>query len=507
MSESRTKNAERNIAFGLINRVATLILPFISRTIILYLLGDAYVGVGTLFTSVLSFLSLAELGVGSAVVYSMYKPIAEKDYELVGALLGYYRRLYRWIGTAILAVGLAILPLIPVLTHKEAPEGVDIYILYCIYLVNSVISYFFAGYRQSLLSAHQRTDVISGIATVIAFFVRIVEIVVLILTRNFYFYAFVPVAGTLLTNAIIAAATRRMYPAITCRGVVPNEIRKDINKKITGLFGTKLYSTVIHQADAVVISACFGLAMAAIYGNYHVIFNAVSGFVTILFTSVTAGIGNKLVTDPLNSNFLLFRRLRFANEWIVCWCCVCFACLYEPVMELWAGKERCLGSGFAVLMSAYFFLSQIQRTMFVFKDAAGVWEQDKKRPYASMLVNLVGNLLLVRVAGVYGVLCATLLAYCVSLPWMNATLFRYVFHRDSIENLISILKCFLVTAAIGGITYVGCLWCRSGVIGVAERFVICCIVPNAFLCICMHQKEEFRFWKSFLQRMIGCKAA
>lgn len=498
--ESRTKNTSRNMIWGIANKCVTLLLPFITRTIILYLLGANYLGIGTLFTSILSFLSLTELGLGSAIVYTMYKPIVDGDTGRLCAILNYYRRLYRIIGTVMLIIGTVILPAIPYLISGDMPQGINAYVLYYIYLINSVISYFFAGYRTSLLSAHQREDIGTKRNTAVSVAVQFLQIAALVSTKNFYVYAFVPIIGTIATNILNAVITRRMYPDLQPAGALDPETRKAIRKKLGGLVGTKLNSIVIHSADTVVISAFLGLTLTGQYGNYYTIFNAVAGFIAILFSSMTASIGNKLVTDSLEENYLFFRNLSFMNSWIVCWCCVCFVCLYEPFMEIWVGGELCLGTGFACLMTAYFCIYQIQKTVLTFKDAAGIWHSDRLRPYVSMIVNVVSNIILVQHIGIYGIVLSTVLSFVVSLPWANKVLFDSLFKMNPMVNILFMLKDMVLTALLCGITYAVCSICPPGLTGLFGRFAICCVLPNVLYALVYCKSDELRYWKDFILR-------
>lgn len=493
MSNNRTSNAVRNMIFGGVNRFVVLVLPFVTRTIILYLLGASFLGINTLFSSILSFLSLTELGLGSAIVYSMYKPIAENDISLISALLNYYRKLYRIIGAIILVIGTLLVPAVPFLIKGSLPEGINVYILYYLYLINSVISYFFAGYKQSLLTAYQRMDITNNIATVVSIAIQAGQILVLYLTQNFYVYAIVPIVGTIATNFLNAVITKRKFPEIKCVGEISSEAKSGIKKKLSGLFGTKLNSIVVHSSDTIVISAFLGLTMTAQYGNYYYIMNAVSGFVLIFFSSMTAGIGNKLVTDSLEESYSLFKNLSFVNAWIVGWCSVCFLCLFEPFMAIWVGEELQLGLLFVVLLVGYFYIYEIQRTVLAFKDAAGLWNKDKYRPYVSMVVNVVSNLILVNFIGIYGIVVSTILAFLISVPWANQVLFKHLFHKPSVNNIFLILKYLLVTVIIGTITYFVCSFCGDGIGWFIVRMAICVILPNVLFLLCFFKTKEFSY--------------
>ncbi len=491
MADSRSKNASRNIVFAFTNRTISIVLPFISRTVILYLLGDKYLGIGSLFTSVLSFLSLAELGLGSAIVYSMYKPIAENDKDKICALLAYYKKFYRKIGLFILVLGTLLLPFIPYLIKGDAPAGTNVYILFYIYLLNSVISYFFAGYKQCLLTAHQRTDITSKITMTVNVLIQAGQIAALVLTRNFYVYAIVPIFGTILTNILNMRVTNKCYPELQCMGRLETEDRKAIEKRLSGLVGTKLNSIVVHSADMLVVSAFLGLTETAIYGNYYYIMNAVNSFVILFFSSMTASVGNSLITETREKNHELFKTIGFINAWITGWCTVCLLCLYHPFMLLWAGEKRTYPVGIEVALVVYFFIWSIQRTIFLFKDAAGIWYEDRYRPYVSMVINLVLNFVGVQTIGIYGVVLSSAVAFALSLPWVNYTLFSTLFKKSPLSNLMDMGYSAIVTTGTSVGTYLITATMPLGIKGLLMRAAVCVVVPNLIFAVCYCFKPEF----------------
>lgn len=503
MADSRTKNASRNIFFGVINKFVVLVLPFITRTLVLKLLGASFLGIGTLFTSILSFLSLSQLGLESAIVYIMYKPIAEKDEDRICAILNYYKKFYRIIGLVILFLGTVLVPFLPVLMNGEAPDGINAVILYYIYLTDSVISYFFSGYRRSLIIAHQRSDINSNVHTVVNLLVQFTKIFALYFTKNYYVYAFVPIVGTLIINTTTAIITKKMYPQYFCRGEIDSDTKQQIRKKLTGLFGTKLNSIVIHSADVIVVSAFLGLSMTAKYGNYYYIMNAVCGFVAILFSSLIAGIGNKLVTDSIDENYKLFKNIGFMNSWIIGLCSVFFLCLYEPFMLLWVGKDMQLGIGFVVLFVLYFFIYEIQKTVLSFKDAMGLWNKDKVRPYVSMTVNLGLNLILINFIGIYGIVASTIISFLISLPWVNNILYKNGFpgKRPS-ENLFRIISDFFISLVACILTYIPCKLLGNGYFALFVRVALCLVIPNFVFFICYRRRPEFNFFIGRLRKII-----
>lgn len=491
MSASRTKNAVRNIYTGILGKLLNIVLPFVSRTAILYLLGSSYLGIGTLFTALLSFLSLTELGFSTAITYALYKPVAENDYGMINAILKYFRRLYLIIGGIILVIGSLLVPFLPYLIKGDLPSDLNIYVLFYIYLINSVISYFISGYRQCILTAYQRSDVTNNIGMLIHLFNNVGQVIVLALTRNYYIFAIVPIIGTIIQNISNAFITRKMYPQIYCEGEISEETRKEIKKNLSGLFGTKLNSIVVHQADTIVISAFIGITTVAQYGNYYYVMNAVSSIIILIFGSITAGVGNKIVTDTKGNCYALFKKLSFLNNWIVGWCSVCFICLYQEFMKLWVGEELLLDFKFVALFVFYFWIKEIQRVILTFKDAAGLWYQDRYRPYLCMTFNIVCNLVLVHFIGIYGIVISSIVAFLISVPWINAVVYKCLFKKSGVINIISILRAAVTTFIIAAITYLICELLEEGVVGFIWRIIICMILPNVLFVIAFRRKEEF----------------
>lgn len=291
MKIARTKNTVRNIIFGFIYRIINIILPFISRTVILYVMGTQYLGLSSLFTSILSFLSLTELGIGGAMVYSMYKPIAENDNKTICALLNLYKHLYSIVGSLVLGLGILIMPFLKVIVKEALPNGMNIYVLYFVYLINSVLSYWLFAYKNALLQAHQRDDINSKIASVITPLSYIVMLGILFLTRNYYAYVIWLPIFTIITNIIRSSYVNKHFPDLQPRGEITAELKQSIAKKVKALIGTKLNTVVLNAADNIVMSAFLGLTVIAIYGNYYYIMSSIIGFIGICYSAMTAGLG------------------------------------------------------------------------------------------------------------------------------------------------------------------------------------------------------------------------
>lgn len=503
MRIERTKNAVRNILFGTVNRIISIILPFISRTVILYVMGTKYLGLSSLFSSILSFLSLAELGVGGAMVYSMYRPIAENDHPTICALLNLYRRLYRTIGLVVLALGVALMPFLGVLVQEELPGDVNLYFLYTLYLLNAVLSYWLFAYKNALLQAHQRTDVNSAIGSVLVPLSYLVMLGSLAITKNYYAYVLWMPVFTIITNLVRSAYVDKHYPLLKPQGEVSEQLRASITKKVKALIGTKLNTVVLHAADNIVMSAFLGLTVIAMYGNYHYIMSAITGFLGICYSAMTAGLGNSLALETEEKNYQDFLKFSFMNAWLVGWCAICLVCLYQPFMRIWVGEELMFPFAIVVQFGLYFYVYQIRKIPVTYKDAAGIWWEDRFRPYVCMVVNVVFNVLLVQYIGVSGIILSTVLSLLVSIPWENYTIFKYVFHRSSKAYYRKMIGYALAMLAAGAATYLLCSFKLDGIAALMIRAVICLIVPNAIFAMIYRSSKEFKGVVLLVKRIVG----
>lgn len=495
MKIERTKNAVRNIRYGVILKLYQMLLPFLMRTVMIYAMGVQYLGLNSLFTSILQVLNLAELGVGSAMVYSMYKPLANDDHETICALMKLYRTYYRIIGLIIAVVGLLLTPFIPKLISGEVPADVNIYTLYLLNLSATAASYWLFAYKNSILQASQRLDVVNKVMLLTNTLQSAAQLVMLLVFKNYYYYLIVTLATQILTNIITAIAANKLYPQYKPHGELDRSIVDAIKGRFKDLFTSKIGQIVYDSADTIVISAFLGLATLAIYQNYFFILTSVTAFVTIVFSACTAGIGNSLVVESKEKNFGDFNKFTLITSWIAGFCGTCLLCIYQPFMELWVGKDLMLPFSAVVCFAVYFFTRQINSLYNLYKDAAGMWHEDRFRPLITSLVNLGLNLVLVQFWGIYGVLISTVIAIVfVGMPWLFINLFTVIFERKAMAtHLKKLLTYVLVAVVAAAVTYALCSLISVGLIPtILLRMAICLVVPNALYCLAFRTTDEFQ---------------
>lgn len=427
---SRTKNAVRNIYSGMFNKIFTIFFPFLIRTVLIKKIGIEYAGLNSLFSSILQVLNLTELGFASAVVYSMYKPIAEDDKDTICALLNFYKRVYFIIGLVILALGSAVMPFLPHLIKGNVPQDINIYVLYSIYLVNTSLSYLLFGYKNSLLNAHQRRDVISNILTITQGLMNICQLLILVTIKNYYLYVLMMPIFTVLNNVLVGIATKRMFPEYSCKGKLDISVKKDIRKKVAGLMISKLAQTSRNSFDSIFISAFLGLAMTTIYSNYLLVISAITGILNIVINSLQAGVGNTLQTETKEKNYENLKKFNLLYTLFSGWCTTCMLCMYQPFMRLWLGEEFLLPFGAVILICSYFYIMKSGDMNSLYFNASGMWWDGKYRAIAESLLNIIGNFILVKLMGIYGVILATVISITVGHFWNGQYLFKLYYKNN-----------------------------------------------------------------------------
>lgn len=503
----RTKNATRNIIWGVLNKIVTILLPFVTRTVMIYTMGMQYVGLGSLFTSVLQVLSFAELGIGGALVFSMYKPIEDGDDKKVCALLNFYRKTYRTIGTVILVIGLCIMPFIRKLIAGETPNDINIYVLFSFYLLNNVIGYFLFAYKQSVFTASQRMDYISKIGTGLHILSGLLQIAVLLMFHNYYVYVLIVPAITCANNLCIGFLADKYYPQYRCDGEIDKEELDSIKKKVGGMVFQKIGGIVLSSVDTIVISAFLGLTSLALYQNYYYIITSLFGFLAVIMQSIIAGVGNSIVSETVEKNYTDFKKFNFIYIWIISWCTICLMCLYQPFIELWVGKSNMLGINMVVLFAAYFFVYKWCDILYVYQEACGIWWETKYVPIVAAVVNLSVNIVLVQIIGLPGILISTI----VAVLFIYDTGYARVLFKTYFKATNGLGKYWLrqlvylcVTSLALVVTYMACSFIRinSVVLKLVLNGVICVVIPNGIFLLVYNRLPEFKSTKQMALGMV-----
>lgn len=501
----RKQNAKQNIIFGVIYKVYQIVVPFLMRTLMIYQMGMEYTGLNNLFTSIFQVLNLAELGIGAALTYSMYRPIAEDDQDKICALLKLYKKCFFVIGCVVMGIGLLCVPFLRYLVSGSIPDNLNMTVLYLMYLVNTVLSYWLFSYKKSLLYAHQRNDVVSKVMLLTSTLQFVLQAYVLFELKNYYLYILSSIIAQILQNIICAIITKQMYPKIVPQGTLDPVELKDIKKRVQGLITNKIGGTILRSGDSIVISAFLGLSVLAIYQNYYFILTSIISMFSIIFESCVAGIGNSLVVENETKNYNDFKTVTYITGWMICISCACFTSLYQPFITLWVGEQYLMEFSLVVCLVIYFFLYEFDQLISMYKDAAGIWYSDRYRTIVSAFANLFLNIVSVQFIGLYGVLLSTIVSLLlIDLPWLLSNIYKSMFASQKKHDYFILLLRFSIYGFLvsGGSYFFTTLMNLNGILGIAVNLIIALLFSSMVMFLCECRREEFRTSKNIVLSMI-----
>ena len=487
--------AQKNIASGLLKLLVSIIMPFIIRTAMLYTLGKEYLGLNSLFTSILSVLNLAELGFSNAIIYSMYKPIAQGDNKKICALLSFYRKIYFAIGIIIFVCGIIITPFITYFINGLWPRDINIYILFLIYLINVCISYWFFAYKTALLNALKRVNIINFVQVFIYMLQYIIQLFILIFVKNYYCYIILTPISTIVINLVIARKASIEFPEYKCDGTIAESDKKMIINNVKGILLYRISETTRNSLDTIVISSFIGLGMVAIYNNYYYIFTAVYGILVTINQGTQAIIGNNLVVKSRENNYLDMNKYHTGIMCLVSWFSVCLICMYQPFMHLWVGDEMKLSNINVILLGLYFYVLNMNNIRNLYFDGKGLWLSGRWTFILEIAGNLILNIVLGKYFGVSGVILATIVTiFIFSGICRTHILYSSYFLCSTKAFWLITGKNVFITMLSLLCTYIVCqlVHIDNGILKIIYNMVVCLIIPNFVLYIFYRNNQMYK---------------
>ncbi|MDR2554044.1 MAG: oligosaccharide flippase family protein [Fibromonadaceae bacterium] len=437
----RTRKSIHNVSVMFLTQFITFVLAFVSRTVFIKTLGAEYLGLNGLFFNILNALALAEMGIGTAIAYALYKPIAENDTEQIKSILTFYRKCYFVVGIFITIAGYSILPFLPYLIKDEVTIPVNIYNVYQCFLINSVIGYFFT-HKRTIIDETQNKYLTTTIDFTINTIVTIVQIIILWEFQDYMAFLFTRIFGTLVTSIFIFIFANRKFPYIKEQAVnLSHSVKKKIWKDVSVVFFHKLGGLVILGMDFLIISAFVGIELVGIYSNYTLIIGTVTMFCHLFVQGADASIGNAIATLKEKDLYVIFRKIAFLTFCISGVNAICLLNLLNPFIELWIGKNYILSDTVVYVIVANFFLMQNRRLILTFKFNAGLFRSDMYKPFIEIVFNLSISIFLVHIYGILGVLIGTLANTFFINIWVEAFIvYKHIFST----SIVNYLKMYLI---------------------------------------------------------------
>lgn len=504
MENSRLKNSALNFASGFLGRVLAILLNFAVRTIFIYCLNEAYLSVNGLYSNILTVLSLAELGFGSAMVYRMYAPVAVKDYQKAAALLQFYKKVYIIIGVVIFLLGLCVIPFMDYII-KDKPDISGLTLYYILFLVNTSISYWFSSYKASVLYADQKEYIKTSVQNTMAILQSGLQIVLLLLFRKYLLYLLIQLAGNIFLNLYVAHLVDKRYPEIqTYQGAsLSAEERVQIRKDTEALVLSRFGHVALNGTDNIIISAVVGVLWVGRLSNYTLICDSVTSVLCQITAAITGSLGNFFATEDKHAGYALFKKVEFLNFWLYGFSFIALVTLLDPFVQIWAGERFVLGLPISIAIAINFFVAGYMNTLWVFRSTIGLFKQGKFRPILVAILNIILSIFLGKLWGVFGVLFATFLSRAAISLWYDPLiLHRYGFEVSCKPFFARYFRRVLLLTTILivmlTIRYV-VLSSATTVLRFAVITMFTAIVPNAIFWLAYHRCEEYAYFRSIVK--------
>ena len=502
----RTKKSFRNILVAFINNILNIILGIVVQKVFLSVLGEEYLGLNGVFSNVLSLLAVAELGIGTAIIFKMYKPIHEKNYQELRKLMLYYKKCYIKILIVMTTIVLAIIPFLHLILGNTSNIRENIYLLYILFSIDILFSYILS-YKKSILYADQKEYVSNIVHLGYLILMNGLQIYFLLSTKEYLIFLIIKIVCRVLENIIISIIVNKKYPFLKDgKEELSISEKKDITKRIKFLFVHKMAGFVVTGTDTILISVFLGgLATVGYYSNYNLIVSSVTTVFNQIFISMTSSIGNLLVTEQSKKRLEVFHKIQFLDFWLFTFASVCIFCLIEPFITIWIGSEYLLSKFVLISLVLNFYMQGMRRCMMSFKEAAGIFYEDRFIPIIESLINLVASIIFLKLFGLPGVflgtIASTLIVYLYSYP---KCVYKPLFDDKGINYVKLMTKYLIISGIVLSITYgiTTIFTIANPIIKLLVNLVICIIVPNIGLLIIYYKNPNLKYYLNLVKKII-----
>lgn len=507
-NRSRTEYTILNTLTGMGGYFLNTVLGFVCRMVFVKCLSADYLGVNGLFTNILSMLSLAELGIGSAVVYALYKPLAQNDEEKIASLVKLYGTAYRIIGLVVALVGLALIPFLNVIIQDQPAIRESIYLLYIINLFNTASTYFFS-YRSSLIIAAQQNYIVSAVSYAVSIVQSVLQIVALLLTRNYLAYLLIQSVGVFVNNLVISRIAVKKFPYIRRKSTkaVPKEERKQIFANVRDLTFYKISGLLVNSTDNILITFFDGLTVTGVASNYTLLVNTLNSLLGLLFNGLTASVGNHNATETKDKQFEMFRFLNMMNFWIFGWGALGIYFCTSDLVCVCFGESFVLSHEIPLIMAVNFYTSGVTNIIGTYKHTLGLFRYGRFVQIFTGAINLGLSILWGQQWGLIGILAATLVArLCTHLWYTPYVVYRYGF----MQRVWNYWKTYMGYLLILFVAAVACKLSFTLVVGsqlvqTLSKIILCSVMTNIVFVLMLFRTKEFLKLKQYVAVIIGRK--
>lgn len=505
-TDSRTKNTVMNAFFGIGMQLLVVLCQFVGQTVFIKILSAEYLGLNGVFSNVLQFLSLAELGIGGAITFSLYQPLAEKDENMIRAIMRLYKTIYTVIGAIILVGGIVTSYFLDYFITAPTSLG-NIQILFILFLMNSVVSYFFA-YRRTLLIADQRGYVDSLNQGLFKILQVVLQSVFLIMTKQYAVFLVIQIFTTILSNYRVYSQTNKLYGFLKNKNEyqkIPRDVVSKLKKNAVGAFSSKIGTIIMFGTSNILISKFIGLAAVGVYSNYMLLLNSVSGLLNRALNSVSATIANYIHSrEPKKTNEKFFDYMYVVNFFSLMFGFV-LAVVLNPFINLWLGENFKLSEFTVALLIFNWVLNLMRNTVLSFMTAYGTYWETRWKSVAEALTNLVVGVILISTTTM--VVNAVIVASIIVGIGINAWSEPYILLKKNIsfnKRKYVMRYGFYVSIAIdiSLLTIYSPVHVKSNLLIIVFASVVSVLIFTIlFMLVTMQFEENKRFRKMFMGKI------
>ncbi|RDI45723.1 lipopolysaccharide biosynthesis protein [Falsibacillus pallidus] len=492
----RTKYSIKNVSIGVFSQIIIALLGFISRKVFLDSLGTEYLGVNGLMTNVLAAMVLIESGIGTSIVYNLYKPLANNDTEKVTALVQIYKKAY-FIIAALL--GLFSMGLYPLLNYimKDGESISHLNIIFFIFVIKNIISYLNA-HKISLINADQRGYLIARVNLLFQMGTIILRILILIFTNDYILYLLVELILFTLQNIINGKIVYKRYPYLNTKKkyMIDHSTKQNLKINVKAMFLHSIGGYLVFGTDNILMSSFVGLASVGLYSNYSMITQQVAALLTPILGGIGASIGNLIATENAEKKYSIFKISFFVNFWLYSLSVIFLYNLLEPFISWWIGKDYLLDKLTFIFILINFYLLGMRSAISTFKIKSGLFVQDKFAPVIEGAINLGASLILMKYFGLAGIFIGTTISTILTVLWTQPFIvYKLVFQK-------SVLRYFYLYGFYAMLTFLGCILSQKlcGILVEGDTFIsllqkglICLFVPNIVYVILFLKTKEYRY--------------
>ena len=506
----RTKNTINNILMNFLNNIVLNILRFVSRIIFVKVISEIYLGVNGLLSNVLGLLALSELGIGTAIGFSLYKPLAEKDEKKISSLMKFYKKAYRIIFFVVLILGIVLLPFLPYLI-KEGTEGIDhLNVIYLIFLANMAIGYLFS-YKRTLITADQKNYKITPFIILYNFIMTVLQIIVLLLFKNYIIYLLMQTLCIILENITVNHYINKNYPLlkdIDKADKLDDKELHSIKKNIEALMLHKVGSYVVTSTDNIIITKYIGIVITGIYSNYSLIINMISTFIFTLINNTVASFGNLVASEKPEKRYKVFKESNLICYILYGISAICLVNLLNPFIGYVFGDKFVIAKYVVYILVINFYLTGITIICSMVQTASGLYRKDKYVPLIQSVVNLGVSIYLAKRIGLAGVFIGTIVSSILPFIFKPCIIYKHVFETSVAKYFVNFIKqAIIILGAYFISDYLISLFNVGILLEILIRLIISVIVPGLLIFIFYKNSDEYKDVLARIKHIISKRKA